>query len=77
MAADQHDIYPTETGTPGYAVVNINASYTLARGSLMHILTAGIFNTGDILYRNHLSFIKDLAPEMGRSFRFTYSMRFF
>jgi iron complex outermembrane receptor protein len=77
MAARQDNLYPTETETPGYAVVNLNASYVLARSHLAHIFSIGIFNAGDRLYRNHLSFIKDLAPEMGRAVRFTYSMNFF
>jgi iron complex outermembrane receptor protein len=77
LAADQDRIYPTETRTPGYSVVNLNASYTLARSHLMHVFSVGVFNAGDRFYRNHLSFIKDLAPEMGRAVRFTYSMRFF
>lgn len=36
-----------------------------------------VFNLGDRLYRNHSSFIKDLAPEIGRGVRVTYIMRFF
>jgi iron complex outermembrane receptor protein len=32
---------------------------------------------GDTLYRNHLSFIKQFAPEMGRGLRVTYTLRFF
>lgn len=77
MAGDQDRIYPTETPTPGYAVVNMTASWILARSNLMHVFSAGVFNVGDTLYRNHLSFIKDLAPEIGRGARFTYSLRFF
>jgi len=34
-------------------------------------------NLGDRLYRNHLSFIKDFAPEIGRGVRLTYTLRFF
>jgi iron complex outermembrane receptor protein len=36
-----------------------------------------LFNAGDRLYRNHLSFIKEQAPEIGRGVKFTYTMRFF
>jgi iron complex outermembrane receptor protein len=36
-----------------------------------------LFNTGNRLYRNHLSFIKDVAPEIGRGVSFSYSVRFF
>jgi iron complex outermembrane receptor protein len=32
---------------------------------------------GDRLYRNHVSFIKDLAPEIGRGVRFGYAVKFF
>jgi hypothetical protein len=31
---------------------------------------------GDELYRNHLSYIKDLAPEAGRGTRLVYGVRF-
>jgi iron complex outermembrane receptor protein len=77
MADDQDSVSPTETRTPGYTVVNLNASYILATSRLMHVFSVSLFNAGDALYRNHLSFIKDLAPEMGRAFRFTYSVRLF
>lgn len=77
LAAGQEDVYPTETRTPGYAVVNMTASYALTRSRLMHVLSAGVTNAADRVYRNHLSFIKDLAPEMGRAFRLTYGVRFF
>jgi iron complex outermembrane receptor protein len=43
----------------------------------VHVLSASLFNLGDRLYRNHLSFIKDLAPEIGRGVRFTDTVRFF
>lgn len=77
MAADQDSIYTTETPTAGYTVINLKASYTLARSNLIHMFSGGLFNAGDRLYRNHLSFIKDLAPEIGRGVRFTYTLRFF
>ncbi len=77
MAAAQGNVYPTETRTPGYTVVNLSAAYMFARSNLIHMFSVGVYNAGDRLYRNHLSFIKDLAPEMGRSVRLTYTVRFF
>jgi iron complex outermembrane receptor protein len=77
MANAQERLYSTETRTPGYAVANIDASYIYAQAHHAHVFSVSVFNVGDSLYRNHLSFIKDLAPEMGRGLRFTYSMRFF
>ncbi|MGH9804796.1 MAG: hypothetical protein ACRD4D_06465 [Candidatus Acidiferrales bacterium] len=43
----------------------------------MHVISASLFNLGDRLYRNHLSFIKDVAPEIGRGVRAGYTVRFF
>jgi iron complex outermembrane receptor protein len=77
LAGAQDQLYFNETRTAGYAVVNLNASYTIARQHTLHVFSAGLFNTADRLYRNHLSLIKEFAPEMGRGFRFTYTMRFF
>ena len=74
---DQNQIFPTETRTPGYTLFNLLASYTLARAHYAHIFSVNAFNLGDRVYRNHLSFIKDLAPEIGRGVRFTYTVRAF
>jgi iron complex outermembrane receptor protein len=35
------------------------------------------YNLTDETYRNHTSFIKDLAPELGRGVKVSYSVRFF
>lgn len=77
LANQQDRLFPTETRTAGYAVFNLNASYTLTRKHMVHIFGIDAFNLNDRLYRNHLSFIKDRAPEIGRGIRFTYTMRFF
>ena len=77
MANHQDRIFPTETPTAGYAVFNVSGSYLIARQHFVHIISFNLFNAGDTLYRNHLSFIKEFAPEMGRGFRATYTLRFF
>jgi iron complex outermembrane receptor protein len=77
MARSQNDVFPTETRTPGYAVFNMRATYTRAQAHVLHIFSVTGFNLSDRLYRNHISFIKDLAPEIGRGVRFTYALRFF
>lgn len=76
MANRQVRVYEHETSTAGYAVFNLSASYTLVTGQTAHIFSLGGYNLGDALYRNHLSFIKEIAPEMGRSMRLSYSLRF-
>lgn len=77
MSKDQDKLFPTETRTAGYTVFNVNASYTFAQQHYAQTISVSGFNLGDRLYRNHLSFIKDFAPEIGRGVRLTYSFRFF
>jgi iron complex outermembrane receptor protein len=77
MVKDQDQIFPAETRTAGYALFDFAASYTLARTHVAHVFALNTFNLGNRVYRNHLSFIKDLAPEIGRGVRFTYTVRFF
>ena len=77
LADRQSRTFDLETPTAGYAVANLRASYTLPVRSAVHQFSGEIFNVGDRLYRNHSSFIKDLAPEMGRGVRVSYIVRFF
>lgn len=77
MARDQERTFTTEERTAGYATVNLNASYTYTQKHYAHIFSVNAFNLNDKLYRNHLSFIKEFAPEIGRGIRFVYTLRFF
>ena len=77
FAAAQNRLFPGETETEGYSVVNLRASYVWPRQHAAHILTFTGYNLTNALYRNHTSFIKDLAPEMGRGIKVGYSVRFF
>ncbi len=77
MAKDQNRLFPTETRTAGYTVFGLSGSYLISHGHTAHIISFNAFNLGDRLYRNHLSFIKEFAPEMGRGLRVTYTLRFF
>jgi iron complex outermembrane receptor protein len=77
MVRDQDQIFTTETRTAGYALFNVAATYSIPRQHFAHIFSVSAFNLGDRLYRNHLSFIKELAPEIGRGVRVSYTLRFF
>jgi iron complex outermembrane receptor protein len=77
FARPQERLFLTETRTPGWALFNLAASYTLARQHVVHVFAVNAFNLTNELYRNHLSFIKDLAPEIGRGVSFTYTVRFY
>ena len=71
------DIFPLETPTGGYGLFNINASYTYGNEHHAHIFSFSGNNLTNRLYYNHLSYIKDLAPEPGRGLRASYTFRFF
>ena len=77
LANSQTEVFLTETPTAGYGVVYLKASYTIPSQHFVHHLSVNVFNIGDKLYRNHVSLIKELAPEMGRGIRFGYALKFF
>ena len=77
IAAQQGQVFRDETETSGSSVFNLKASYILARPHVAHIVSVTGYNLANALYRNHTSFIKDFAPEIGRGVRFGYSVRFF
>jgi iron complex outermembrane receptor protein len=78
MAKDQDRVFTDETGTEGYTVFNVSGSYSFATGPRTgQTISVTTFNLGDRLYRNHLSFIKEFAPEIGRGVRVNYTLRFF
>ena len=76
LAARQNRVFDNESPTAGYAVLNLSASYTMVKTRAAHILTVSGGNLTDRLYRNHLSFSKEIAPEIGRNLRLSYTLRF-
>lgn len=77
FAARQDRVYPLETETAGYGIVNVAGSYTIGRPHFAHIFSVNAYNLTNKLYRNHVSFIKEFVPEIGRGIRFGYTIRFF
>jgi iron complex outermembrane receptor protein len=65
-----------ETPTAGYNLLKLFASYSIASGGAVHTFTARLDNATNELYHNHLNYLKDLAPELGRDFKLVYSVRF-
>jgi iron complex outermembrane receptor protein len=76
VAAEQDRVYGSETPTDGYGVLKLFTSYSFQNGPAVSTITARLDNATNELYRNHLSYIKDLVPEMGRSFRVIFNVRF-
>ncbi len=77
VSARDSNIFPLETSTDGYTLLNINGSYSFATTNSAHIITFGGQNLTDKLYRNHVNFLKDLVPSRGRGFKLSYTVRFF
>lgn len=77
VVAEQDRVFGAETPTPGYTLLNIRGSYIIESQGLRHTITAGLNNATNELYRNHLSLIKQLAPEPGRGFKLSYSLNFY
>ena len=76
-AARMDRLYQGETATDGYAVFDFTASYVFVRHHSTSNISFRAYNITDAEYRHHTSLIKDLAPQMGRGFRISYSLRFF
>ena len=70
FASKQDRVFRGETETGGYSVLNVRASYVWPKQHTVHILSLAGYNLTNELYRNHTSFIKDLAPEIGRGVKF-------
>jgi iron complex outermembrane receptor protein len=73
----QDRIFANETPTAGYGTVNVAASYVIPQKHFAHVLSVNAYNLNDKLYFNHISFIKEISPEIGRGVRFSYTVRFF
>lgn len=75
-AAAQDRLFGAETRTPGYTLLKLFAAYSFQTGAATSTITARVDNATNELYRNHLSLIKDLVPEMGRNFKLLYKVTF-
>ena len=65
-----------ETKTDGYFLVNLNGTYTINSSKVLHKIIFRIDNIFDQEYYNHLSRIKMIMPEKGRSFGIQYRVVF-
>jgi iron complex outermembrane recepter protein len=75
-AGRQDRVYGEETETASYGLLRLYGTYTLQSTRMLQTVTARLDNATNTLYRNHLNYIKDLVPEMGRAFRVVYTVHF-
>jgi iron complex outermembrane receptor protein len=76
VTATQDRVFPTETSTDGYQLLRFYSSYSFVTGKTTNTITARLDNAANELYRNHLSLIKELTPEMGRNVKLLYNVTF-
>ena len=74
--AKQDRVFSAEDPTDGYQLLRLFAAYSYQTGGALSTITARVDNVTNELYRNHLSFIKQLVPEMGRNFKVLYNVKF-
>jgi iron complex outermembrane receptor protein len=74
--ASQGRVSGLEKATDGYNTLKLFTAYSFQTGAAVSTITARLDNATDELYRNHLSLIKELVPEMGRNFKLLYNVRF-
>ena len=74
--AAQERVGTLELPTRGYDLLKVYAAYSFNTGRTVNTITARLDNATNALYRNHLSLIKTLVPEMGRNVRLLYNVRF-
>jgi len=76
IVAKQDRVFGMERPTDGYATAKFFASYSFHRAGILNTVTARLDNATDTLYRNHLNYLKELLPEIGRSFKVVYALGF-
>lgn len=77
FSSKQSRVFRDETETDGWGTFNINATWQRGRSHGSHLIAVQAYNLGNTTYRLHTSFLKDLAPEIGRGVKVTYMLRFF
>ena len=75
-AASQERLADGDTPTGAYQLLHVFAAYSFPTAGAVSTITARVSNLTNALYRNHLSLIKDLVPEIGRDVRLLYSVEF-
>ncbi len=76
FAARQDRTGPLEEATDGYVVFDLSAGIRFTFGGRLNVVTIRGENVGNVEYRNHLSRVKEIMPEAGRSLGATYRVVF-
>jgi iron complex outermembrane recepter protein len=75
-AAEQTRVAFPEQPTSGYSLFNATAGMRWTAWDRMHTLTLQVENLTDAVWRDHLSRIKEVAPQPGRNVQLLYRVNF-
>ena len=76
LVSSQNRLGDFETKTDGYSLFNYFGSYTISKNKKTHKIIFQLKNILNETYYNHLSKIKMIMPEPGRSFNINYRIFF-
>ena len=76
MAASQERTGRFEQPTDGYAILGLSGGVRLTFAGRLHVVTLHLENLGNTEYRRHLSRVKEIMPEAGRSISVAYRVVF-
>ena len=76
LAAKQDRLGEFESSTDGYTVFDLNAQYRFNWGTTLHTVTLNGLNLLNEEHYNHLSLVKEIFPEPGRSVNLLYRVYF-
>ena len=76
FTAKQDRVFTLETPTDGSTLLKLFAAYSFGTNKATNTITARLDNATNELYHNHLNYLKDLVPEIGRNFKLLYSVKF-
>ena len=76
MAGTQERTGRFEEPTDGYVILGLSGGLRLTVAGRLHIVTLHLENIGNTEYRNHLSRVKEVMPEAGRSVSVAYRVVF-
>ena len=76
IIGEQNRVFGEETPTPGAELLRLYGSYSFIGAGVTNTITVRLDNATNTLYRNHLNYLKDVLPEIGRNFKLVYSVSF-
>ena len=77
LVSKQDRVYGEEIPTAGYGNFNLAGNIIIPGKHFANIFSIYGYNLTNKYYLNHVSFIKEFAPEIGRGIRFGYTIRYF